>query len=49
MANKKRMEYVARWYKELDIYVERDMDVLAEEENRNVGVQDESMNVLPEE
>ncbi|KAL0793454.1 hypothetical protein Bca101_064831 [Brassica carinata] len=48
-ANKKRMESAARWYKELDVYVERDRDVLAEEDNRNVRVQDEGMNVVPEE
>ena len=48
-ANKKRMKSLARWYKELDIYVERDWDVIAEEESRNVGVQDEGMNVGAEE
>ncbi|KAF3567021.1 hypothetical protein DY000_02017575 [Brassica cretica] len=48
-ANRKRMESAAHWYKELDIYVERDSDVLAEEESRDVGAQDEGMNVGPEE
>ncbi|KAF3563220.1 hypothetical protein DY000_02016431 [Brassica cretica] len=48
-ANKTRMKSLARWYKELDIYVERDWDVIAEEESRNVGVQDEGMNVGAEE
>ncbi|KAH0940184.1 hypothetical protein HID58_007645 [Brassica napus] len=48
-ANKKRMESSARWYKELDIYVERDRVVLAEEGSTNVGVQERVMNVEPEE
>ncbi|XP_009140734.3 uncharacterized protein LOC103864720 [Brassica rapa] len=48
-ANKKRMESSARWYKELDIYVERDRVVLAEEGSTNVGVQERGMNVEPEE
>lgn len=36
--NKKRMEFLARWYKEFDIYVERDRVVLVEEGSTNVGV-----------